>query len=497
MLLVVASVHVAVAIQQTGVAPLTPRSRVAGARGLSLKVLRLQHVHGRGGAAERSEEQSEGAGQAECWHADADAQIRQVRSDIHVAEVEHSHHIPASHMASARGHKRPIGLAGLMAAHEKLQKGMEGVPVNHFDDPLEHQMTAPPLAPQLGPGGPACCKRPNCHFNEIVFDHHQSYYVCKCGTVQSQRPLPSYEAEHRSFADEENSDRKKRTERADRDGKSGGTGVAPSLQRAARLADSGEKSEMPREWALREDKYVDAVRSLAYTVTSMQAYVESAVHSARQLVQAMMDHNKQCTRPKCRLCVKPHTNLVGAALLLFASRRQHNASALFQDMATYLKAVGVEKDQQRQVGKASSKVRDLLKGYVAKEGYVCGARSAASGAPAASGPAASEEDIDGLLDQYAALLPRILEGLGELSRRVEWSVQRRATEVLKQWLGHGLKRAAQPHTVAAAALWKAKEALVNESGSAELEKIELAAVAKAAGLKSADAIRQFLAAHAE
>ena len=108
MLLVVASVHVAVAIQQTGVAPLTPRSRVAGARGLSLKVLRLQHVHGRGGAAERSEEQSEGAGQAECWHADADAQIRQVRSDQalgptgHVADVEHSHHIPASHGERAR-----------------------------------------------------------------------------------------------------------------------------------------------------------------------------------------------------------------------------------------------------------------------------------------------------------------------------------------------------------------------------------------------------------
>ena len=46
---------------------------------------------------------------------------------------------------------------------------------------------------------------------------------------------------------------------------------------------------------------------------------------------------------------------------------------------------------------------------------------------------------------------------------------------------------------------KAKEALVKESGtdSAELEKIELAAVAKAAGLKSTDPIRKLLAAHAD
>ena len=34
------------------------------ARGLSLEVVRLQHVRGRGSAAERSEEQSDGAGEA-------------------------------------------------------------------------------------------------------------------------------------------------------------------------------------------------------------------------------------------------------------------------------------------------------------------------------------------------------------------------------------------------------------------------------------------------
>ena len=51
--LLVIWVAVAVAIHQTGAVPEPPLSRAVDARRRSLKVFRLQHVHGRAGAAER------------------------------------------------------------------------------------------------------------------------------------------------------------------------------------------------------------------------------------------------------------------------------------------------------------------------------------------------------------------------------------------------------------------------------------------------------------
>ena len=159
-----------------------------------------------------------------------------------------------------------------------------------------------------------------------------------------------------------------------------------------------------------------------------------------------------------------------------------------------------------QVYKVSNIVSDLIKGYEAEEGYVCQASSAAGGArrpppavaSAASGSAASEGEIGSLLVKYAGLLPRMREQL-ELSDHVGYQVESRATEILKQWLRRGQDKGAMTSTVAAAALWMAKEALVKESSAASvaLNKLEMAAVAKAAGLKGIDPIRKLLAAYAD
>ncbi len=158
------------------------------------------------------------------------------------------------------------------------------------------------------------------------------------------------------------------------------------------------------------------------------------------------------------------------------------------------------------MGKVSNIVSDLIKGFEAEEGYVCQAVSAAGGArrpppavaSAASGSAAPEEEFGTLLVRYAGLLPRMLGELG-LSDQVGYQVQSRATEILEKWLRRGQDKSAMTSTVAAAALWMAKEALAKGSGAASvaLSKIEMAAVANAAGLKSIDPIRKLLTAYAD
>ena len=71
---------VAVTINQGGMVPVPPFPRAAVARCVHLESIRLQHVRGRGAAASRSEEQGEGAGQAECLHGAGlrEIQIRKV-----------------------------------------------------------------------------------------------------------------------------------------------------------------------------------------------------------------------------------------------------------------------------------------------------------------------------------------------------------------------------------------------------------------------------------
>ena len=247
----------------------------------------------------------------------------------------------------ASGQKRPRSgslLGELLSSSAKLQREREAAPPIAIDDMSERQVMRPPPARQGGQGGPAreVCKE--CGRSEFDLDMSRGDKICTyCGAVQNSFPLTSYEEEHRSFADDEKGHLKKRVERANRDGKSGGTGVAASLQRAARLADSGEKSEMPACWASRQDKYVGAVRSLASSIPSNVpgVVIESAVHSARQLVQAMMDHDKHCPIPKCRLSTKPkHASIVGAAMLRLAALNYKCAYQL-QDMVFYLKAEGV------------------------------------------------------------------------------------------------------------------------------------------------------------
>ena len=114
------------------------------------------------------------------------------------------------------------------------------------------------------------------------------------------------------------------------------------------------------------------------------------------------------------------------------------------------------------------------------------------------GSAAPEQEFGTLLVRYAGLLPRMLGELG-LSDQVGYQVQSRATEILEKWLRRGQDKSAMTSTVAAAALWMAKEALAKGSGAASvaLSKIEMAAVANAAGLKSIDPIRKLLTAYAD
>ena len=167
----------------------------------------------------------------------------------------------------ASGRKRPRGgslLDGLMADVAQLHRSA-AAPRAVFDDDVESapHHCGPPPARHLGPGGPQVretCRNAECGRSEFEVDGRRGDRIClHCGTVQNARSMESLEEEHRSFADDDKGHLKKRAERPNRDGKAGSTRVDRSLQRAARLAESGEQSEMPPKEASRQDKYVGAV----------------------------------------------------------------------------------------------------------------------------------------------------------------------------------------------------------------------------------------------
>lgn len=85
------------------------------------------------------------------------------------------------------------------------------------------------------------CRNAQCGRSEFEVDARRGDRICiHCGVVQNSRSLESHEEEHRTFADDDKSESKKRAE-IQRDGQSGGQ-VSEELKKMQSLAaSSGDK----------------------------------------------------------------------------------------------------------------------------------------------------------------------------------------------------------------------------------------------------------------
>jgi transcription initiation factor TFIIIB Brf1 subunit/transcription initiation factor TFIIB len=310
------------------------------------------------------------------------------------------------------------------------------------------------------------CRMPECTppNTAAIFDidmRHGDRVCVRCGTVQNSRSIESQEEEHRTFADDDKAESKKRTEI--NDGKQGGRTGDTSLRTANALANAETG---------KDDKKLDAwknkVKDVATKMNLNSATKDSAFNFCTMFSDSQKLHDELCKDPNCRLrkgVLRKKDDLVAASVLMYALREQGFARQ-FQTFAAHLR-IDNEAMFRSEVGQVFDLVKAHLKQFEAKN-YTCvtGDNSVVC--------ADDDDKVEQALVQITSLFP---EFCGQL--HLPYMVQRRAEDIYVGWYKHGT-RTALPQTIAAAAILSAsKETAVHlqETMGIELKMEDLTRVA--------------------
>lgn len=329
----------------------------------------------------------------------------------------------------------------------------------------------------------------NCGCFEMENDMRQGDRICKrCGVVQNARNVESHEEEHRTFADDDKKQDKKRAEvQSGRGG--GGVGVA-ALSQVHQLASAqadvgGLLTEADHK---RITHYQNKVRTLsdALGVSDNQAIQSDARSLCETLVENQRIHDQECGRPNgCRLSFKFRSHALVAAGVLRTAMQKNNVNRLFEELKSALKGDDVDAADAKKVGKCAQLVRDLLKGspFECNEDDELAAQLmppvAAAGGAAGSASAVVGGELP--LNASIALLPRL-----RAEMQLPFMLERRAQDNIEDWERHGMP-SIMPQTVAALALLRADEELVKTRQrlgheTTGLPSLDVPVMAKAAGL---------------
>ena len=215
--------------------------------------------------------------------------------------------------------KKPSGIGlldGIMSSVTQLHSSLPTRP--RGSAALEEEEVASPYMISKGsmastmsgaagaPGvqGREVCKNTHCGRSEFEVDARQGNRICvHCGVVQNTRSLESQEEEHRTFADDDKSEGKKRAE-VQHDGKVGGLVGESLLAKAQALANSGgvQAGELMEKDDRKLECYRQQVRALASVMElSTNAVVASALDVCERYVLSVVAHGSMCkTGSKCR-----------------------------------------------------------------------------------------------------------------------------------------------------------------------------------------------------
>jgi len=310
------------------------------------------------------------------------------------------------------------------------------------------------------------CRMPECTppNTAAIFDIDQRHgdRVCvRCGTVQNSRSIESQEEEHRSFADDDKAESKKRAET--NDGKQGGSTKDASLKTANALANAETG---------KEDKKLDAwkhkVTDVATKMKLTSVVKDSAFNFCTMFSDSQKLHDELCKDPNCRLrkgVLRKKDDLIAASVLMHALREQGLARQ-FQTFAAHL-SIGNAEKFRAEVGQVFGLVKEHLKQFEAKN-YTCvtGDNSVVL--------ADDNDKVEQALVQITSLFPELCQQL-----RLPYMVQSRAEEIYGGWYKHGT-RTALPQTIAAAAILSASRemaAALRETMGVELTMADLTRVA--------------------
>ena len=253
--------------------------------------------------------------------------------------------------------KRPLGggslLDDILGKTTKLHSSIRHTRAG--DDSLEvaspYMMARPP--PGQGASSSLVCKFPECGSTVFDIDMRHGDRVCvRCGIVQNSRSIESQEEEHRTFADDDKAESKKRAEI--NDGKQGGRTGDASLRTANALAnaDTNKDDKKLDAWKNKvkdvatKMKLTSAVKDSAFNYCTMFGDSQKArrrrafpapprlpprarlwtsgreLASPRRLAQR---HDELCADPNCRLrkgILRKKDELIAASVLMYALREQ-------------------------------------------------------------------------------------------------------------------------------------------------------------------------------
>lgn len=366
--------------------------------------------------------------------------------------------------------KVPVQKPGQAAREEQMAR-LDG----HYG------MLAKPSAADVAAAaaGGRVCRNSMCGRTDFDTDFRQGDRVCRhCGTIQNTRSIESQEEEHRSFADDDKKESKKRAEQT-RDGRTGGAVGEKNLQQAMQLANAhaGGTDDMPEADAKKLEQYQRQVGELASRMSLQGQIVHDAKSLCERLVLNQLDHKKGCKRESCRLHFKPKAALVATGVLKEALRN-NGVDRLLEEFKSALAGLDLDAAEIRKVGRYAGLVHEVLKG----KPYGCSDAAPAAQPPAGAAGEGGGEDAAASTNRNAIhVLPRMCDDM-----RLPYFMQRRATEIIEDWSKVGLP-AIMPQTIAACAIMRAADEIVPHAlrrGAApdSLPKADAAAVARASGI---------------
>ena len=191
------------------------------------------------------------------------------------------------------------------------------------------------------------CKNPECARGDFETDTRHGDRICShCGAVQNSRSIESLEEEHRTFADDDKSESKKRAE-VSRDGRTGGAVGDKVLARAHQIATAGAEADggLQEKDAKRLERFKDRLKDLASVMgLTGSAPYNAAVGECERFMFSMVAHASMCTEGKlCRFSKNEKPGLVAAAVMKIGLKscgldRQH------AEMADFLKRIDEKAD---------------------------------------------------------------------------------------------------------------------------------------------------------
>ena len=234
----------------------------------------------------------------------------------------------------------------------------------------------PTSAVNPGQRGQEICKNPECQRTDFEVDTRHGDRICNhCGAVQNSRSIESLEEEHRTFADDDKSEGKKRAE-VSRDGRTGGA-VSGSLTHAQSVANTGAPNAdgLLEKDSKKLDKIKDKLKDLASVMgLSASAAHNAAVEEGKRYIHSCVAHASmchavnpikfdeqlQCQRPMttdeattarkaCRFSKEKPPAYVAAALMKLGLQKEGHDRQM-AEMADFMKRIGEESASQTSFG---------------------------------------------------------------------------------------------------------------------------------------------------